>query len=297
MRIRGFAAPSKNVQPAASPLSVVNRRSHRFPSIVMWWSLGTGGGFLAAGVGDRPSDEEPTGRVKERQAALSGRLAQPANDFVDVGFAPVASVGVHEGGAAVAFAVAGGGQAETAKEGVEFSAGAVRWWRRLGLRRDKARLWRARIRRVVNVDCPLVAVLRDDAWHHLVERVATLVAAGLNKCAIAGGHGSGFSTTVTVPEMLTELTGVDVADVSNGNSTPDIHPLGEENVLADDAEKKNPWLGEPEQILFEELHKAKDAARMAVVMLSVARHCPDWTEICSTASNEQTGPLAGSRSA
>jgi hypothetical protein len=32
---------------------------------------------------------------------------------------------------------------------------------------------------MVNVDSPLVAVLRDDAWHYLAERVATLSAAGI----------------------------------------------------------------------------------------------------------------------
>jgi hypothetical protein len=31
----------------------------------------------------------------------------------------------------------------------------------------------------VNVDRPLVAVLRDNAWHHFVKRIATLTAAGL----------------------------------------------------------------------------------------------------------------------
>jgi hypothetical protein len=31
---------------------------------------------------------------------------------------------------------------------------------------------------MVNVDCPCVAVLRDDAWHRIVDRVATLAAAG-----------------------------------------------------------------------------------------------------------------------
>jgi hypothetical protein len=37
------------------------------------------------------------------------------------------------------------------------------------------------IGRVVNINRPLVAVLRDDTGHDFVERVATLSAAGFNE--------------------------------------------------------------------------------------------------------------------
>ena len=57
---------------------------------------------------------------------------------------------------------------------------------------------------MLHVNCPLVAVLADDAWQHLVERVATLVATGLKVGAVAGDHGSalhGFGVH-TVPTPL-----------------------------------------------------------------------------------------------
>jgi hypothetical protein len=45
---------------------------------------------------------------------------------------------------------------------------------------------------MLNVNRPLVAVLRHNARQHLVERVATLLATGLKVQAIAGDHGSGL---------------------------------------------------------------------------------------------------------
>jgi hypothetical protein len=48
---------------------------------------------------------------------------------------------------------------------------------------------------MVNVNCPLVAVLCDHARHDLVERVATLAATGFEMQAVAGGHGRGLIET------------------------------------------------------------------------------------------------------
>jgi hypothetical protein len=45
---------------------------------------------------------------------------------------------------------------------------------------------------MLNVNRPLVAVLRDDARQHLVERVATLDATLLKMRAVTGDQGSGF---------------------------------------------------------------------------------------------------------
>jgi hypothetical protein len=121
----------------------------------MWWSLGIGGRFLSPGVGYRPSHEQPSGHVNERQPALLGSLAQEAHDLghAFLALAPVAALGVHVGGAARAFAVGRGDDAEgpAGEEGFEFSAGATWRWRRLGLWRDEAGLRVARVRRVVNV--------------------------------------------------------------------------------------------------------------------------------------------------
>jgi hypothetical protein len=59
-----------------------------------------------------------------------------------------------------------------------------------------------RIRRMAYVDRPLVAVLRDNAGHDFVKRVATLAAAGLKVRSTAGDHGSGLGyvgVSVTLP--------------------------------------------------------------------------------------------------
>ncbi|NBW20876.1 MAG: hypothetical protein EBR82_74230 [Caulobacteraceae bacterium] len=56
------------------------------------------------------------------------------------------------------------------------------------------------IRRVVNVDRPLVAVLCDDAWRYLVKRVTALCATGLKVRSVAGDHGSGFAVIVKKAE-------------------------------------------------------------------------------------------------
>jgi hypothetical protein len=52
-----------------------------------------------------------------------------------------------------------------------------------------------------NVYCPLVAVLRDHARHHLVKRVATLVASGFKVSAMARFQGSGLHVTAKTPDM------------------------------------------------------------------------------------------------
>jgi hypothetical protein len=149
----------------------------------MWWSLGIGGRFLSPGVGDRAFHEQPTGGVKEGQAALLGSLAQETHDLghAFLALAPIAALLVHVIGAARAFAVGRGDDAErpAGEEGFELGAGAVRWLRGLWLRWRESRLRVPRIRRMVNVDRPLVAVLGDDAGHDFVERVATLEAAGI----------------------------------------------------------------------------------------------------------------------
>lgn len=46
---------------------------------------------------------------------------------------------------------------------------------------------------MVNVNCPRVSVLRDDARHHLVERVPPLVTSRLKVCAMTRNHGSGLT--------------------------------------------------------------------------------------------------------
>ena len=71
---------------------------------------------------DRPSHEEPSGEVKERQAALGGRLTQPADDLVNVGLGPVAPHFVEVGRALVALAVAACGQAKPGQQCVHLSA-------------------------------------------------------------------------------------------------------------------------------------------------------------------------------
>jgi hypothetical protein len=70
----------------------------------------------------------------------------------------------------------------------------------------EARLRLGRVCRVIRVDRPLIAVLADDAWHHLVERVATLATAGFEESAVAGGHGRGLWTKsiTTSPETKNE---------------------------------------------------------------------------------------------
>jgi hypothetical protein len=51
---------------------------------------------------------------------------------------------------------------------------------------------------VVYVNRPRVAILRDNARHYLVERVATFRAALLEVGSVARNHGSGFLTRRTV---------------------------------------------------------------------------------------------------
>jgi hypothetical protein len=95
---------------------------------VKWWSrefFGTAG-LRFAGVGNRPLHEEPSGNVKERQAALFGSLAQEPHDLghAFIAFAPIAAFGVHVAGALVAFAIAGCSYAKSTKQQLERSAGA-----------------------------------------------------------------------------------------------------------------------------------------------------------------------------
>ena len=80
------------------------------------------------GVLDRPPHEQPPGYVEEGQAASRGLLAEPADDGVEVGLAPLDALAVHLGGASVAGAVGAGGDPDPSQEGLEFSAGAVGGW-------------------------------------------------------------------------------------------------------------------------------------------------------------------------
>lgn len=57
----------------------------------------------------------------------------------------------------------------------------------------KTGFWLARVRWMVNVDCPLIAVLRDNACHHLFERVPALAASQKQKHAAACNHGRGVN--------------------------------------------------------------------------------------------------------
>jgi hypothetical protein len=52
---------------------------------------------------------------------------------------------------------------------------------------------------MLNVNRPRVAVLRDDAGQHFVQRVATLDAAGFNVQAVTYDHGSGLNENVILP--------------------------------------------------------------------------------------------------
>ena len=65
---------------------------------------------------------------------------------------------------------------------------------------EESRLRMPRICRVVNVDCPLVAVLSDDAGHDFFKSVTALAAAGLQEYAAASVHGSGLHSTLAFPE-------------------------------------------------------------------------------------------------
>ena len=62
-----------------------------------------------------------------------------------------------------------------------------------GRRREPRDFW---IEFAVCVNRPLVAVLCDNARHHLVKCVATLKAAGFKVRAMAGGHGSALKLSV-----------------------------------------------------------------------------------------------------
>jgi hypothetical protein len=84
-----------------------------------------------------------------------------------------------------------GGRGEVLDFGQErwrVGAGEVAW--RLGQPRD------SRVRGMLNVNRPLVAVLRDDARQHFVKRVATFGGTGLKVRAVAGDHGSGLGAVV-----------------------------------------------------------------------------------------------------
>jgi len=92
------------------------RQDHRFG----WW-LGFGASHatrvagvssVTPSVGNGTPHYQPSGNVKERQAASLGLLAEPAHDGVDVGFAPTAPSGIHLGGSRVAWAVWAGGDVE-----------------------------------------------------------------------------------------------------------------------------------------------------------------------------------------
>jgi len=77
------------------------------------------------GVPDRPPHEHPARQVEERQAAGLGLLAEPADDGVDVGLAPVAALAVHLAGASVAGAVWAGSDADAGQQLFQLGAWAV----------------------------------------------------------------------------------------------------------------------------------------------------------------------------
>jgi len=78
---------------------------------------------------DRPFHKEPSGEVKERQAALFGSFPQEAHDLGHALFAraPVAALLVHVGRAGRAFAVGRSDDAEgpASEQSLEFCAWAV----------------------------------------------------------------------------------------------------------------------------------------------------------------------------
>jgi hypothetical protein len=88
--------------------------------------LGISDRFLSPGVGNRPSDEQPSGHVNERQTALCGSLSQKSHDLGHAlwRLAPVAALGVHVGCAARAFTVGRGDDAErpACEQGFELGA-------------------------------------------------------------------------------------------------------------------------------------------------------------------------------
>jgi hypothetical protein len=154
------------------------------------WAFGCGcfgffgtTGLRFAGVGNRPSHEEPSGNVKERQAACLGLFSHHADNLFNplLPAAFVAAPGVHLGGLGSARAGGRGLDAESLQEFGEFGAGAVRWCYGRGRRWLKAWPRLPRICRVIYVDRPLVAVLRDNAWHYFGKRKATLAASGFKE--------------------------------------------------------------------------------------------------------------------
>ncbi|NBW23592.1 MAG: hypothetical protein EBR82_88180, partial [Caulobacteraceae bacterium] len=136
-------------------------------------------GLRFAGVVDRTLHEEPSGEVKEREAACLRLFSHHADHFLDpLGLAAlVATPSVHLSGLGAAGAGWRRLDAKPFQEFGQFCAWAVRWWCWHWLRLLKARLGVSWICRVVNVDSPLFAVLRDNAGHHFSKRIATLRAA------------------------------------------------------------------------------------------------------------------------
>jgi hypothetical protein len=157
----------------------IGRQDHRFG----WW-LGFGASHansvaglssVPPGVGNSPPNEHPASHVNERQAASLGLGSHHGDDLVDTLWsrALVRSPGVHLCSLGTAGARWRRLNADPFQEARQLGAGAMsgRGWRWL-----VACLRYSRVRRVVNVNRPLVAVLRHDAAHHLVKRVATLSA-------------------------------------------------------------------------------------------------------------------------
>jgi hypothetical protein len=108
---------------AASVLVVVVevwRQDHR-----LWLRLGSlashatsvaGLSSVSPGVLHGPPHKHPPSHVEERQAASLSLLAEPANDGVNVGLAPLDTLAVHLGGPGVAGAVGRGGDADAGEE-------------------------------------------------------------------------------------------------------------------------------------------------------------------------------------
>jgi hypothetical protein len=147
-----------------------------------------------AGVADSTTDEEATGGVEEGEPACLRFFPHDRDDLLDA-FGSLAFVRppcIHLGCLGAAGTRRRWLDANALQESREFGARAG-WRDGGGFRWRKARLQMSRVCRVVNVDCPLVAVLRDDAWHYLVKCVAASRGHSTQMMLTALNHGSGFN--------------------------------------------------------------------------------------------------------
>jgi len=124
-----------------------------------------------AGVADGTTHKQATDGVEEWQTASRCLLSHDGDDLLNAfwSLALVWPPCVHLGGFRTALARRRRLDAESLEEAREFGAGTVRQRRRERSREPGPRMpW---VRRVVNVNCPLVPVLRDDARHDFFKRV------------------------------------------------------------------------------------------------------------------------------